>query len=62
MPFLNQIIIWPYTDLKFSGFVCVDAFLKALVRMDSFLIFCLFRERHGVNFDIVAIMKFLFKK
>ena len=40
-----------HTDLKFSDFV------KALIRIDSFLIFCLFLERHGVDFGIVAIMK-----
>ena len=51
-------IISLHTDLKFSDFVCVDAYLKTLIRMDSFLIFCLFGERYGVNFDIVAIMKF----
>ena len=49
-------IISLHTDLKFSGFVCVDTYLKTLIRMVTFLIFCLFRERPGVNFDIVAIM------
>ena len=51
-------IISLHTDLKFSGFVCVDTYLKKLIRMDSFLIFGLFQERPGVNFDIVTIMKF----
>ena len=51
-------IISLHTDLEFSGFVCVDAFLKILIRMDSFLIFCLLQEKHGVNLDKVAIIKF----
>ena len=32
-------IISLHTYLKFSGFVCVDAYLKTLIRIDSFLIF-----------------------
>ena len=51
-------IISLHADLEFSGFVRIDAFLKTVIRMDRFLIFCQFQEIHGVNFDIVAIMIF----
>ena len=37
---------------------CLRCFLKTLIRMDSFLIFLSLRERHGMNFDTAAIMKF----